>query len=166
MTHWKKNLDNRYISGEDLMSGLKGLQKETPVKLIKFQDGDTFDQKKQSSETRTILYFAKLDGTVLSKGVVLNKTNAKFFVKEMGSAEMEDWNKKPVLMFAKPDSRHGFVVRFKRYEKPTLNKDTQEWTAISAYMKGKDGDIKKVLAKYTVSDVLVKELTKSKVENK
>jgi len=157
MTHWKKNIDTRYISGEDLISGLKGLQKEMVVKLSSFQDGETFDQKKQTKETRTILFFSDSKDKALYKGVVLNATNAKFFEKEMESTEMEDWSKKAVTMYAKQDNRHGHVVRFKRYEKPHLKEGTQSWTAVLAHVQ-KGNDPAKAREKYQISDVLFKKL--------
>lgn len=158
MTHWKKNIDTRYISGEDLVDGFNGLSKEMVVRLVRFIDGETFDQKKQAKEIRTILFFADSAGKELHKGVVLNKTNAKFFVKEMESPEMEDWNKKPVVMYAHQDPRHGFVVRFRRYEKPVLKKNSQEWTGALAYVKAGNSP-EKITGKYQVSETLLKELS-------
>lgn len=157
MTHWKKNIDTRYISGEDLMDGFNGLQREMVVKLVSFQDGETFDMKKQAKETRTILFFSDSSGKKLHKGVVLNKTNAKFFVKEMESPEMEDWSKKQVIMYAHKDNRHGYVVRFKRYEKSVLKEGTVDWTAALNYVKG-GGDPAKLREKKVISDVLFKKL--------
>lgn len=45
-THWKKNNDSNFISGEDLISGLKGLKPEMVVVIEKFNDAESFDQKK------------------------------------------------------------------------------------------------------------------------
>lgn len=119
-TLWKKNLDSNFISGEDLIQALNGLAPEMVVILDKQQDTETFDQKQASKVKVTGLYFKDLQGKSIYKPVILNKTNARFFEKETGSAYMEDWYGQTVIMFAQKDSRHGHVVRFKRYVLPVL----------------------------------------------
>lgn len=145
-THWKKNNDSRYISGEDLMSGLKGLKPEMHVVIERFEDAETFDQTTQSKSVKTGFYLKELTGAKVYKPVILNNTNAKFCVKEFGSDFMEDWLNKPLVLYAMPDKRHGFVARFKKYYPPAisdvnaltiLNKSTTldelkiNWSAIS-----------------------------------
>ena len=119
-TPWKKNLDSNFISGEDLISGIKGLSAEMIVILDKFNDSETFDQKKQNKQIVTGLFFKTLDNNPVYKPAILNKTNAKFLEKECGSPFMENWIGKTVIMFAQKDSRHGHVVRFKTYHLPLL----------------------------------------------
>ena len=157
-THWKKHIDSRYISGEDLNDEYNGLKKEMPVKLVKFDDGETFDPNTQKKEVRTILYFSDLNGKALCKPVVLNKTNANTFKLVSGSSYIEDWIGVPITMYAKADKRHGFVVRFKRFEKPVLKKGSPEWDAVIGYMKTDGADVTKVTGKYNVSGELLKEL--------
>tara|TARA_R110000803_G_scaffold210216_1_gene281448 strand:+ start:1538 stop:2068 length:531 start_codon:yes stop_codon:yes gene_type:complete len=122
-THWKKNNDSNYVSGEDLFNELKGLLKDFPVKLSSFSDGETFDQNAQAKTVKTVLQFTDLNGVKLYKGVLLNNTSAKFFIKEFGSEFIEDWINKPCNIFAQADRRHGYVVRFKKYYKPVVQVD-------------------------------------------
>ncbi len=115
-THWKKNSDSRFISGEDLKDGLKGLSESMDVEIIKFEDATTFDQSKQSDVTKTAIWMQDLDtGKKVYKPVLLNKTNSEFLAKEADSPFMEDWIGLFCTLYAKPDSRHGHVVRFKRH---------------------------------------------------
>ena len=159
-THWKKNIDANFISGEDMQAEIKGLRKEMAVKLQAFSDKESFDQSKNAKTTVTGLNLVDLNTNIpLPKPVILNKTNARFFEKEFGSVYMEDWVGKPVVVYAQPDKRFGFVVRFKKYFpprtidfKPFISKleeaTTKEelvtiWTALSPEEKA----IPQVLAK-------------------
>lgn len=119
-THWKKNNDSRYISGEDLQTEFHGLKKEMVVFIDRFEDTETFDQNNNSKITKTGLFLKELNGSALYKPVILNTTNAKTLAKECGSSFMEDWIGKPVVLYAQKDSRHGYVVRFKKYAFPVL----------------------------------------------
>ncbi|NQY42485.1 MAG: hypothetical protein HRT87_03950 [Legionellales bacterium] len=120
-THWKKNNDSTYISGEDLKGELNGLKKDSPVIISRFENGLTYDQNNNEKVTKTVLFFTDEQGKALYKGVVLNNTAAKFFVGEFGSPYVDDWVGKKCNMFAQADKRHGFVVRFKKYFKPPIN---------------------------------------------
>lgn len=120
-THWKKNIDSRYISGEDLQAELKGLKKDFAVKLIGFNDGETYDQNANEKQVKTVLNFEDLSGKKLYKGVLLNKTAAKVFESISGSPYMEDWIGTTLTMFAQVDRRFGYVVRFKKYIPAPLN---------------------------------------------
>ena len=122
-THWRKNNDSNYISGEDLFNELQGLKKDFPVMLKTFKDGETFDSNSQSKTIKTVLHFTDLNGVDLCKGVLLNNTGAKFFCKEFKSEYIEDWIGKPCNIFAQADRRHGQVVRFKKYYKPVVKVD-------------------------------------------
>lgn len=155
LTHWKKNNDPRYISGEDLKNGLaigKGLRQEMIVTISKFEDKETFDQSTQQKVTKTGFYLREYpNGTPLYKPVILNNTNAKFCINEFKSEFMEHWLDKPLVLWAMPDKRHGFVARFKKYYPPAqvadknaidlLSKSTtlaelgEAWTNLSAEEK-------------------------------
>lgn len=128
-TYWKKNLDSRYISGEDLKNGErigKGLRPNMVVTLAKFEDSDTFDQSTQSKVDKTALWLKDVEsGKVLYKPLIMNKTNGEFLYKEIGNGHecIDDWDfTKPFELYAKPDSRHGHVARLKKhYPKKAVN---------------------------------------------
>lgn len=111
--HWKKNIDNKFIAGEDLQGCLKGLKPEMIVVIEKFGEDESFDQNAQKKKLVTDLFLKEVNGASLYKPVVLNKTNARFFAAEFKSDNVWDWLNKPVTMFAQPDRRHGYVVRFR-----------------------------------------------------
>lgn len=124
-TPWRKNLDKRYISGEDLLNGVelkKGLRKEMVVTLAKFQDAPAFDQKLQKEVDKTALYLREYpSGTPLYKPALMNVENGEFLSKEIGNGSMfiDDFDTtKPFVIYAKPDRRHGHVARFKKYYQP------------------------------------------------
>lgn len=114
-THWKKNIDSRYISGEDLISGLRGFKPEMVVLIERFTDSETFDQSTQAKLTKTGFYLRELNGQMLHKPLILNSTNAKYCEKEFKTPFMEDWIGKPIVLYAMPDKRFGHVARFKKY---------------------------------------------------
>lgn len=118
-THWRKNLDPRYISGEDLKNSLHGLRNEMVVSVSEMEDAPTFDQSIQKEVTKTSLWLKDIQtGQIIYKPVILNVSNAKFFSKEFNSDFIEDWYNKPVVLFAQPDKRFGHVARFKHYYAP------------------------------------------------
>jgi len=121
LTHWKKNLDSRYISGEDLQGELKGLKKEMVVVITRFEDADTFDNNTQAKGVKTGFFLKELNGKELYKPVLLNKTNADFCRKEFKSEFMEHWLNKPFILYALPDKRFNFVARFKKYYPPQIS---------------------------------------------
>lgn len=124
-THWRKNLDPRYVSGEDLKASLHGLSPEMIVAIHEMKDAPTFDQSTQKEVTKTSLWLMNLaTKQVIYKPVILNVSNAKFFAKEFNSDYIEDWYGKPVVLFAMPDKRFGFVARFKHYYPPATITDT------------------------------------------
>lgn len=150
-THWKKNLDSRYISGEDLQAELHGLKPEMLVCIERFQDAETYDQNTNAKKTATGLWLKDVQsGTVLYKPVILNKTNAKFFAKECGSDYMEDWLGKTAILYAVKDSRHGYVVRFKAYRLPPLLLNTENFTKCRAAIKAGTHTLDQVKMKYSV----------------
>ena len=101
-TFWKKNNDSRYISGEDLKEGIsinKGLKPEMAVKIVSFEDMETFDQTDNQKKIKTGFILQDLNGNKLYKPVILNTINAKFCIKEFGSGYMEDWIGKPLVLY-------------------------------------------------------------------
>lgn len=151
-THWRKNLDPRYVSGEDLKNSLHGLKPEMVVCVHEMKDAPTFDQSTQKEVTKTSLWLKDLQsGQVIYKPVILNVSNAKTFAKEFNSDFIEDWYNKPIVLFAQPDKRLGHVARFKHYFPPAkitdsnavseLNRATdlqslgEIWAALSAEEK-------------------------------
>jgi len=128
LTHWKKNNDSRYISGEDLQSGLslnKGLKPIMIVHIERFEDSETFDKNAQKDVMKTGFYLRDLEANkMIYKPVILNNTNADFCIKEFKSEFMENWLNKPFVLYSKPDRRHGFVARFrKHFPKATTSPD-------------------------------------------
>lgn len=151
-THWRKNLDPRYVSGEDLKNSLHGLKPEMVVCVHEMKDAPTFDQSTQKETIKTSLWLKDLaTNHVIYKPVILNVSNAKTFAKEFGSDFIEDWYGKPIVLFAQPDKRFGHVARFKHYYAPAAVTDTEAikklngattletlgtiWTALSAAEK-------------------------------
>jgi len=131
-THWKKNVDTRYISGEDLQNGTaiaKGLQSEMLVEITGQSDAEAYDQGKQEKIIRTALVLRDLKTKQrIYKPILLNKTLALFFAGEFKSDFLEDWFAKPFILFANADKRHGFVVAARKYvvQKKPLHPDNME----------------------------------------
>jgi len=129
---WRKNLDKRYISGEDLKNGIelgKGLKPEMVVTLSKFNDAPTFDQKLQQEVSKTAIWLSEYpSGKQLYKPVILNVSNGEFLEKEIGGGSIfiSDFDTtKPFIIYAKPDRRHGFVARFKKYYPKNVASDVE-----------------------------------------
>jgi len=132
-THWRKNLDPRYISGEDLKASLHGLRPEMVCCVTEMKDAPTFDQSMQKEVTKTSLWLTDLaTKQLIYKPVILNVSNAKFFAKEFNSDYIEDWYNKPVVLFAQPDKRFGHVARFKHYFPPAKATDTEALAKLNA----------------------------------
>ena len=137
-TPWKKNLDSRYISGEDLFLGSemgKGLNKEMVVTLCGHNDAPAFDSKLQQEVDKTALWMINHEtGQKIYKPALLNHERGQFLSKEIGNNSLfvEDFDQtKPFVMYAKPDKRHGHVVAFKKhYPKPTIT-DTEALLKLS-----------------------------------
>jgi len=121
-TPWRKNLDKRYISGEDLLTELRGLRKEMVVTLGSWEDAPAFDQKAQKEVDKTAIWLKEYpSGTPLYKPALLNVINGEFLSNEIGgnSIFIDDFDKtKPFILYAQPDKRHGHVARFKKYYPP------------------------------------------------
>lgn len=158
-TLWKKNLDSKFISGEDLILSVKGLSPEMVVTLVNQKDDKTFDKNKSADVVVTSLYFTDQTGKQLYKPAILNKTNAKFFEKETGSPYIEDWYGRTVLMYAQKDSRHGHVVRFRTYVKPTLIKDSDNFKKAKTAIDSGNYTLEQVKSRYVVSPEVEQLLT-------
>lgn len=139
LTHWKKNNDPRYISGEDLKDGVainKGLRPEMVVTVSHFEDKPVFDKVKNTEITKTGFFIKEYpSGKVIYKPVILNNKNADFWVKETGSPFMEKWLNIPAVLWAQPDARHGHVARFKKYYPPAQVSDTNAIAKLNAAEK-------------------------------
>jgi hypothetical protein len=129
-TPWRKNLDKRYISGEDLLLGEemnKGLRKEMVVTLSKWEDSPAFDQKSQKEVDKTAIWLKEYpSGKPVYKPALLNVVNGAFLSKEIGgdSLFIDDFDTtKPFVIYACPDKRHGHVARFKKYIAPNTTSD-------------------------------------------
>lgn len=127
--YFKKNIDKRYISGEDLQNGEKigkGLRPEMVVTIVSFQDNETFDQNNNKTVTKTGFNLAEYpSGKLLYKPVILNNTNADFCYREFQSDNLYDYIGKPLVLWAMPDRRHGHVARFKKYYPPASVSDVE-----------------------------------------
>lgn len=127
LTHFRKNLDARYVSGEDLKYGETlnhGLRPEMVVTISSFEDKETYAQDLKKNVLKTGLFLKEYpSGKAVYKPVILNNTNAKFFANETGSPFMENWLNIPVVLWAMPDSRFGHVARFKKYYPPAQVSD-------------------------------------------
>ena len=137
-TPWRKNLDKRYICGEDLLNGEllgKGLRKEMLVTLTKFNDAPAFNQKEQKEEMKTAIWLNEYpSGKPLYKPVLLNVGNGEFLSKEIGNGAIyiEDFDFSiPVILYAMPDKRHGHVARFKKYFPPATAKPDKALESLS-----------------------------------
>lgn len=138
-TLWRKNLDKRYISGEDLLNEIKGLKKEMVVTLSRWEDSPAFDQKLQKEVDKTAIWLKEYpSGKPLYKPALLNVKNGEFLSKEIGNGSIyiDDFDMtKPVVLFAMPDSRHGHVARFKKYYPPATVSDKQAIEKLNAAAK-------------------------------
>jgi len=131
-TPFRKNLDKRYISGEDLANGIdmnKGLKPEIIVTLAKFNDAPAFDQKEQKEVDKTAIWLKEYpSGKLLYKPCLLNVSRSQFMSKELANNSLfiDDCDvTKPFVVYAKPDRRFGFVVGFKKYIIPNKADDKQ-----------------------------------------
>lgn len=148
--HWKKHNDSNFIAGDDMQSSLNGLKPEMIVHISRFTEAESFDQNKQQKTMVTTLWLVSA-GKELYKPMVLNKTNAKFWIKETGSEYVDDWLNKPVILYAHKDSRHGYVVRFRKYSKEVLPISGPKFDKCREACLQEAGMIDKVKAKYVVS---------------
>lgn len=137
-TCWKKNIDKRYISGEDLKDGIamnKGLRPEMIVTFCKFNDAPAFDSKIQKEVDKTAVWLKEYpSGKMVYKPCLLNLKRGSFLSKEIGdnSLYIDDFKPDiPFIMYAQPDSRHGHIVAFKKYYAPPTVTDKEALLLLS-----------------------------------
>lgn len=135
---WRKNLDKRYISGEDLLNGIamgKGLRPEMVVTMAKFNDAPAFDQKAQAETMKTAIWLNEYpSGKPLYKPMLLNVANGEFLSKEIGggSIYITDFDHtKPFVIYPLADKRHGHVARCKKYYPPAQVTDKKAIEALN-----------------------------------
>lgn len=159
MTDWKKNLDSRYISGEDLFLELNGFKKSMVVSISGFKDSEVYDQKQNCNIIQTELKLQDMNGKKLYKGTILNKTNGKVLAEEFKTRIIEEWIGRPFVMKAVADRRHGQVVRFAKYYPPKKDKFTEDKLApaSAAIIAGKY-KLEQVKVDYEITDEMFKKL--------
>ena len=101
-THWKKNFDYRFLSGDEL----KG---EVTVTIERVTTEEVFNPSTNSKEKALAVYFIGA-----KKGIVLNKTNAKAIAKVVGSPYQEDWIGKKIIIFPKQGRFFGEEMKVVR----------------------------------------------------
>lgn len=159
MTDWKKNLDSRYISGEDLFLELNGFKKSMVVSISGFKDSEVYDQKAKENIIQTELKLQTADGKPLYKGTILNKTNGKVLFEEFKTRNLEDWVGKLFVMKAVADRRHGQVVRFAKYYPPRKDVFTEEkLTPASTAIIAGTYKLEQVKKDYQITDEMFKKL--------
>jgi hypothetical protein len=160
-THWRKNKDPKFLSGEDLKHGIvKGMTDGMPVEICGFNDNEGFDQSQQSKVTVTEIKFKTLDGKRLPKGVIPGKWTSDF-MKKIGVDPdwIDDWVGVKVVLFAQYDKRNGFVVRFKKFTavnskeapKLKLTPESKNWADIVTWLKDEKNTIDMVKKKYDLT---------------
>jgi len=163
---WRKNKDNKYISGEDLNFEVNGLKKEMIVQIVDFDnDAETFDQNENKKKIKTALYLKEVGGEKLHKPTLLNTINGKFFEKETGTDKLIQWIGFTAIMYALKDSRHGHVVRFKKYVLPVLVKGTQNFTNCHTAIHKNGFTMDQIRKKYQVSSEVEQLLMVKEVGN-
>lgn len=167
INHWKKNIDANFISGEDLHDSVRGLRPEMIVTFSREQDREAYDQNQNKKKVVTGVYLKDLNGNELAKPVVMNKKNGSFLAKEFGTPDMDLWPKdKPVILYAQPDARFGWVARFKKYSKPEMKiGDTNFVNCRRAYLADPK-NLELIKTKYFVSAEVETALTAKAEEAK
>jgi len=111
-THWKKMRNPNYIGGWDLLDG------DRTVTITKVTKEMVHDGKGGQAECCTVHF-------VECKPMVANATNLKRITKLMGSAFIEDWNGKQIVLTTEKVKAFGEIhdavrVSTKPAVKPTL----------------------------------------------
>ena len=97
-THWKKNFDYRFLSGDELPG-------EITVEIERVTEEEVFNPSTNSKETALAVYFKKA-----TKGIVLNKTNAKTLALITKSKYIEDWVGTNIILTSQMVSAFGQQV--------------------------------------------------------
>lgn len=165
MTHYRKNVDPNFLSGEDLKYNLiKDMPDGVAVIITSHKNSKGFDQKKKEKVDVIELRFTDLKGKALSKGVIPAKWTYEFMMQQgIMSPEVEDWVGQKLVIYAKADAAHGHVVRFKKYKDPNvkvkLKPDTVSWDKAVKWLKeDPENTIQGVLKKYDVTKTDQKKL--------
>lgn len=157
-TPWKKNIDHRYISGEDLADGIamnKGLRPEMVVTFTKFNDAPAFDQKQQKEIDKTAIWLKEFpSGKMIYKPCLLNLKRGAFLSKEIGNNSMfiDDFShEKPFIIYAEPSARFGYVVGFKKYNPHELIMGSDNFNKCKEALKSGKFSIEDIKLKYTIT---------------
>jgi hypothetical protein len=162
-THWRKNKDPKFLSGEDLKFGLiKDMPDGVIVKIASVRQDEAYQQG-EGIVPVSVLMFESINGEPLSKGVIPAKWTLEF-MRKLGitSPYLEDWISQKMIIYARPHSKFGYVVRFKEYKdpnfKPKLTHESESWNDIIAWLKDPKHTMKMLLAKYDMSKTDQKKL--------
>ena len=123
LVHWKKNRNSNFLCGEDVKFGLQGVFDGMPVVITGHNETESFDQNLQAKNTVTVIYLSDLQGNPIKRGIVIGRWTLDF-CKPFFRADPErgyfvdNWKGIKAVLWAKPDKRHGFVIRFKQYIPP------------------------------------------------
>ena len=102
LTHWKKHYDYRFISGDDI-------EKDMTVTIDRVTDEEVFNPSTNSKERAFAIYFKGA-----TKGMILNKTNAKTIAKVVGSPYQEHWIGKQIIIYPKEGTFFGEKMKVVR----------------------------------------------------
>lgn len=157
-THWRKNKDPKFISGEDLKHGLvKGIVDGMMVEIAGVKEEESFDQNTQQKHIVSELRFKDMNGKALSKGMIPAEWTSKF-MKRLGinSPFLEDWIGQKMIIFAQADKRFGYVVRFKKYTPPVVRKpellpNTPNWKQAVEWLEDGKNTVEMMEGKYIIS---------------
>ena len=164
MTHYRKNADPNFLSGEDLKDGIiKDMPDGVVAIIIGCKESVGYDQGKQAKTPVIELIFSDLKGNKLSKGVIPAKWTYDHMKRQgIMSKDVEDWIGQEVIIYAKPDARFGHVVRFKKYIAPDsrvkLMPKSSNWDEIVNWLRTPTNTMAKVLKKYEVTKADQKKL--------
>lgn len=101
-THWKKNFDYRFLSGDEIPG-------EITVEIERVTKEETFNPSSNSKEDVLAVYFKGA-----KKGIILNKTNAKAIAKVAGTPYQEDWIGTKIIIYPKDGKFFGEQMKVVR----------------------------------------------------
>lgn len=148
-THYRKVFDSPYLSSVDLTE---------PVTLTIARVTQELDKTKKTKDTFNTAYFAEREirpGEKL-KPMILNATNSKVMHKLTGSAFIEDWTNRRVVIYVETgikfgrDTVDGLRIRAATARKELTPDQAVAWENAKAAYK-RDGNMDKVLARMDIS---------------
>lgn len=152
VNHWRKNIDANFICGEDLHESVRGLHPEMIVTFSREQNREAYDKNANKKTVVTGIYLKDLTGRELEKPVVMNKINGRFFAKEFGTPNMDKWPKdRPFYIYAQPDPRFNFVVRFRKYEKIIMQIGDKNFVACQKAYQADAKNLEAIRSKYSMA---------------